>query len=189
MTSMSVDVRFMQCLRHGACNLQRAAIPSTGLMRQRLKSLSSRFAADASSPLSQSTTSPLELQGPKLLLRPFTKSVAHQPFSPLLVVPVTVNRNSGSSKVFLRYWADHTLNSWGQRRKVRTVLRGAMQIIEDVKLPTDEVRKEFCDSHHARCCLNCAWESQFDPRNPNDIGRPLLMFLIHPCADIDHRDR
>ncbi|MGC2619074.1 MAG: hypothetical protein WA414_08555, partial [Acidobacteriaceae bacterium] len=73
--------------------------------------------------------------------------------------------------------------------KVRTVLRGAMQIIEDVKLPTDEVRKEFCDSHHALCCLDCGWESQIDPRNPNDIGRPLLMFLIHPCADIDHRDR
>lgn len=63
---------------------------------------------------------------------------------------------------------------------------GAMQFIEDEKLPTDVVRKEYSDSRHALCCLECGLEAQCDPRNPDPIGRPLLMLLIHPCAEVGH---
>jgi hypothetical protein len=61
-----------------------------------------------------------------------------------------------------------------------------MRFIEDEKLPTDVVREEHSDSCHALCCLECGYEALFDPRIPGDIGRPLLMLLIHPCAEVSH---
>ncbi len=40
-----------------------------------------------------------------------------------------------------------------------------VRFIEDDKLPTDVVRKEYSESRHALCCLSCGYESQFTP-NP-----------------------
>jgi hypothetical protein len=36
-----------------------------------------------------------------------------------------------------------------------------MRFIEDDKLPTDVVSKEYSESRHALCCLNCGFESEF----------------------------
>jgi len=37
-----------------------------------------------------------------------------------------------------------------------------MQFIEDDKLPVDVVRKEYTESKHALCCLECGFEYPFD---------------------------
>jgi hypothetical protein len=58
-----------------------------------------------------------------------------------------------------------------------------MQFVEDEKLPVDVVRKEYTESRHALCCLDCGLEAQFDPRDPRGIGKPLLNLLFHHCPD------
>jgi hypothetical protein len=35
--------------------------------------------------------------------------------------------------------------------------------IDDDKLPEDVVRKKYSDTRDALCCLNCGFESDFDP--------------------------
>ncbi len=57
-----------------------------------------------------------------------------------------------------------------------------MQIIEGDKLPLDVVRKEYSDSEHALCCLECGFEFPFDPRQPRSIGMPLYVLAMHTCA-------
>ena len=57
-----------------------------------------------------------------------------------------------------------------------------MQIIEDDKLPLDVVRKEYSDSEHALCCLECGFEFPFDPQQPRSIGKPLYVLAMHTCA-------
>lgn len=56
-----------------------------------------------------------------------------------------------------------------------------MQFIEDDKLPTDVVRKEYSESLHALCCLNCGFESEFAPQLPESIGKPLYVLMLHDC--------
>lgn len=56
-----------------------------------------------------------------------------------------------------------------------------MRFIEDDKLPSDVVRKEYLESRHALCCLNCGLESEFAPRLPDAIGKPLFVLMIHDC--------
>jgi hypothetical protein len=45
-----------------------------------------------------------------------------------------------------------------------------MRLIEDDRLPSDVVRKEYSESRHALCCLNCGLESEFAPRLPDAKG-------------------
>jgi hypothetical protein len=53
--------------------------------------------------------------------------------------------------------------------------------IEDDKLPDDVVRKHYSDTRHALCCLDCGYESPFDPSIKGSIGRPLHLLLEHNC--------
>ena len=52
----------------------------------------------------------------------------------------------------------------------------APAFIEDDKLPLDVVRKTYSDSRHALCCLECGFESSFDPRMQGAIG-PCSRFI------------
>ena len=56
-----------------------------------------------------------------------------------------------------------------------------MRFLEDEKLPTDVVRKEYSQSRHALCCLNCGFESEFAPHVPDSIGKPLYVRMAHDC--------
>jgi len=56
-----------------------------------------------------------------------------------------------------------------------------MRFIEDDKLPTDLIRKEYSESRHALCCLNCGFESEFTPQPPESIGNPLYVLMLHDC--------
>ena len=56
-----------------------------------------------------------------------------------------------------------------------------MRFIEDDKLPIDVVRKEYSESRHALCCLNCGLESEFAPDLPDTIGKPLYVLMVHDC--------
>ena len=58
-----------------------------------------------------------------------------------------------------------------------------MQFTEDDKLPVDVVRKEYSETEHALCCLECGFESPFDPRQPHAIGKPLCVLAMHNCAE------
>jgi hypothetical protein len=58
-----------------------------------------------------------------------------------------------------------------------------MRFVEDDKLPVDVVRKEYSDSKHALCCLECGFESDFDPKKPEAIGKPLYALVLHGCPD------
>jgi len=49
--------------------------------------------------------------------------------------------------------------------------------IEDDKLPDDVVRKKYCDTRHAHCCLDCGFEWEFDPMVQGSIGRPCMYYL------------
>lgn len=51
--------------------------------------------------------------------------------------------------------------------------------IEDDKLPQDVCRKAYADTRHALCCLECGFESSFDPRAEGSIGPPLLALYKH----------
>jgi hypothetical protein len=53
--------------------------------------------------------------------------------------------------------------------------------IEDDKLPDDVVRKQYSETRHALCCLECGYEAEFDPSAQGAIGRPLHALLEHNC--------
>jgi hypothetical protein len=55
--------------------------------------------------------------------------------------------------------------------------------VEDDKLPEDVVRKAYAANRHALCCLDCGFESSFDPLRPGSIGPPLLALLKHDCPN------
>lgn len=55
-----------------------------------------------------------------------------------------------------------------------------MFIVDD-KLPDDVVRKQYSDTRHALCCLECGFEATFDPSVHGSIGRPLYILLEHNC--------
>jgi hypothetical protein len=57
-----------------------------------------------------------------------------------------------------------------------------MRMIEDDKLPVDVERKEYSESEHALRCAECGFESSFDPRDSQAIGKPLSLLLAHSCA-------
>ena len=57
--------------------------------------------------------------------------------------------------------------------------------IEDDKLPQDVVRKNYSDSRHALCCLECGYEADFDPSLAGSIGRPLALLLHYSCEADD----
>ena len=57
--------------------------------------------------------------------------------------------------------------------------------IEDDKLPLDVLRKSYGDSHHALSCLECGYETEFDPSMAGSIGRPLTFLLRHSCEGDD----
>ncbi len=63
-----------------------------------------------------------------------------------------------------------------------------MRFIEDDKLPTDVVRKEYSESRHALCCLNCGLESEFTPQLPKSIGKPLYVLMVHDCLSVEAAD-
>jgi hypothetical protein len=58
-----------------------------------------------------------------------------------------------------------------------------MQFVEDDKLPADVVRKECSTSRHALCCLECGFESEFNPEEPGAIGKPLYALVLHDCPE------
>ena len=63
-----------------------------------------------------------------------------------------------------------------------------MRFIEDDKLPIDVVRKEYSESRHALCCLNCGFESEFAPHLPDSIGKPLYVLMVHDCPNTEAVD-
>jgi hypothetical protein len=63
-----------------------------------------------------------------------------------------------------------------------------MRFIEDDKLPSDVIRKEYSESRHALCCLNCGFESEFAPHLPDSIGKPLYVLMVHDCPNSEAAD-
>jgi hypothetical protein len=63
-----------------------------------------------------------------------------------------------------------------------------MRFIEDDKLPIDVVRKEYSESRHALCCLNCGFESEFALHLPDSIGKPLYALMVHDCPSSETAD-
>ena len=57
--------------------------------------------------------------------------------------------------------------------------------IEDDRLPLDVLRKNYSDSRHALCCLECGYEADFNPVLAESIGRPLALLLHHSCEADD----
>jgi hypothetical protein len=55
--------------------------------------------------------------------------------------------------------------------------------IEDDKLPEDVVRKRYSGTRDGLCCLNCGFESDFDPTVQGSIGRPLYALVMHDCKE------
>jgi hypothetical protein len=53
--------------------------------------------------------------------------------------------------------------------------------IDDDKLPKDVIRKKHSNTKDAHCCLNCGFESDFDPTGQGAIGRPLYVLVMHNC--------
>jgi hypothetical protein len=53
--------------------------------------------------------------------------------------------------------------------------------VTDDKLPDDVVRRQYAETKHALCCLNCGFEDGFDPTQPGSIGKPLWVLLEHEC--------
>ena len=58
-----------------------------------------------------------------------------------------------------------------------------MRFVEADKLPVGVVRKEYTDSRHALCCLECGFESDFGPQKPESIGKHLYALVLHGCPD------
>lgn len=52
---------------------------------------------------------------------------------------------------------------------------------EDDKLPDDVLRKAYDETRHALCCSECNFESSFDPRTPQAIGKPFMALVLHEC--------
>jgi hypothetical protein len=63
-----------------------------------------------------------------------------------------------------------------------------MRFIEDDKLPTDVVRKEYSESRHALGCLNCGFESEIAPNLPDSIGKPPCVLMVHDCPSSEAAD-
>jgi hypothetical protein len=57
--------------------------------------------------------------------------------------------------------------------------------IDDNKLPLDVLRKNYSDSHHAPCCLECGYEADFNPSRAGSVGQPLALLLHHSCEADD----
>jgi hypothetical protein len=57
--------------------------------------------------------------------------------------------------------------------------------ITDDKLPDDVVRKQYTETRHALCCLNCGFEHGFDPTQRGSIGKPLWALLEHECRSVE----
>jgi hypothetical protein len=55
--------------------------------------------------------------------------------------------------------------------------------IDDDKLPLDVGRKEYAETRHALCCLECGFEASFDPTVEGSIGSPLLALVNHECKE------
>ncbi len=55
--------------------------------------------------------------------------------------------------------------------------------MDDDKLPLDVGRKEYAETRHALCCLECGFEASFDPRVEGSIGSPLLALVNHECKE------
>jgi len=53
--------------------------------------------------------------------------------------------------------------------------------VTDDKLPDDVLRKAYDETRHALCCSECNFESFFDPRTPQAIGKPLMALVLHDC--------
>jgi hypothetical protein len=49
--------------------------------------------------------------------------------------------------------------------------------ITDDKLPDDVLRRQYSETKHAFCCLNCGLECGFDPTQRGSIGKPLWVLL------------
>ena len=62
---------------------------------------------------------------------------------------------------------------------------GVAMFITDDKLPDDVVRKQYAETKHALCCLNCGFECDFDPTQPGSIGKPLWVLLEHECRSVE----
>ena len=55
--------------------------------------------------------------------------------------------------------------------------------VEDDKLPPDVGRKAYSNTSHALCCLECGFESSFNPTEQGAIGPPLLALHKHECKE------
>jgi hypothetical protein len=62
---------------------------------------------------------------------------------------------------------------------------GLAVFITDDKLPDDVVRRQYAETKHALCCLNCGFEYGFDPTQPHSIGKPLWILLEHECRSAE----
>jgi hypothetical protein len=65
--------------------------------------------------------------------------------------------------------------------RLRVGAYNRLMFIEDDKLPDDVVRKKHSDIRHALCCLDCGFESEFNPTVQGAIGRPLQALVMHDC--------
>jgi len=63
-----------------------------------------------------------------------------------------------------------------------------IRFIEGDKLPIDVVRKEYTESRHALCCLECGFESEFAAHLPDSIGKPLYALMLHDCPRSEAAD-
>jgi hypothetical protein len=101
------------------------------------------------------------------------------PLLPLIgfVLPLTI----GKAKVLAIKSGLHMITmGWVQTSRMR--------FIEDDKLPTDVVRKEYSESRHALCCLDSGFESEFAPHLPESIGKPLYVLMVHDCPSSEAAD-
>jgi hypothetical protein len=69
--------------------------------------------------------------------------------------------------------------------EVELEMKGYQIFITDDKLPDDVVRKQYAETKHAICCLNCGSEYGFDPTQPGSIGKPLWFLLEHECRSAE----
>lgn len=60
-------------------------------------------------------------------------------------------------------------------------MSNAMRFVQDDKLPDNVLRKAYDEARHALCCSGCNFESFFDPRTPQAIGKPLMALVLHEC--------
>lgn len=60
-------------------------------------------------------------------------------------------------------------------------MSNAAGFVEDDKLADDVFRKAYDETRHSLCCSECNFESFFDPRTPQAIGKPLMALVLHEC--------